>query len=80
MKIRELIPSTHMSNAALAVFPLPHWLPQGVGVHSCPQPTRGPLLVLVACQQGKATAVEGGVRVGTSWRSRMSLEAGLRRR
>jgi hypothetical protein len=28
------------------------------------QPTRRPLLVLVACHRGKATPVEGGVRVG----------------
>jgi hypothetical protein len=40
------------------------------------QPTRGPLLVLVACHGGKATAVEGGVRVGPSWGSRMPLDAG----
>ena len=72
MKHRWRSPSMHLSNAALVGFSDCDWLPPVVGVESCPQPTRGPMLVLVACHRGQTSAVEGGVRVGMSRRSRMA--------
>jgi hypothetical protein len=62
----------HLSNAALVGFSDCDWLPPVVGVDSCPRPTRGPMLVLVACHRSQVSAVEGGVRVGTSRRSCMA--------
>jgi NAD(P)-dependent dehydrogenase (short-subunit alcohol dehydrogenase family) len=72
IKHRWRSPSLHLSNAALVGFSDCDWLPPAVGVDSCLQPPRGPMLILVACHRGQASAVEGGVRVGTSQRSRMA--------
>jgi hypothetical protein len=62
----------YLSNATLVGFSDCDWLPPVVGVDSCLQPTRGPVLLLVACHRGQASAVEGGVRVGTSRRQAVS--------
>jgi hypothetical protein len=67
--------SRHLSNAASVGVSDCDWLPPVVGVDSCLQPTRGPMLVLVACHCSEVSAVEGGMRLGTAWRSRMALDS-----
>jgi hypothetical protein len=74
MKHRRRSPGMHLSNAASVGLIDCDWLPPVVGVDSCPQPTRGPTLILLACHRGHTSAVGGGLRVGMSRRSRMAPE------